>query len=238
MGRRKKEPDSVHRANISDAAERLFMQRGIDAVTVDDIAGEAGYSKATLYVYFKNKEEIIHMLVLKSMKLLRDCIHHALSADSGTWERYYGVCRALSRYQEQYPFYFEFAVGEINVDAGHPDCPPVDREIYETGEEINLEISGFLQNAIRTGGVRPDILVEETVFIFWSALSGVIQMAARKRAYLEKAMDIPVQEYLDHAFCTLWRSISAGAENECLRGGLPGEAGSPLSLFLKGGTKV
>lgn len=212
MGRRKKEPDTVHRANISSAAERLFMQKGIGAVTVDEIAGEAGYSKATVYVYFENKEEIIHMLVLESMKMLHGYIHQALTADSGIRKRYDGICRALSQYQEQYPFYFEIVAGEINVDAGLPGCPPVDREIYEIGEEINREIGRFLQNGIKTGEVRPDIQVEETVFIFWSALSGVIQMAAKKKMYMEKAMGISIQQYLDYAFHTLWRSISADRE--------------------------
>ena len=61
MARRKKEPPSAHRARISDAAQRLFSQRGVTSVTVDDIAREAGYSKATLYVYFQDKEEIVRI---------------------------------------------------------------------------------------------------------------------------------------------------------------------------------
>ena len=68
MGRRKKEPRSVHRENIMSAASALFMERGISATSMDDIAKAAGYSKATLYVYFENKEEIVGILVLNSMK--------------------------------------------------------------------------------------------------------------------------------------------------------------------------
>lgn len=59
MGRRKKEPKFVHREKIASAAQRLFMEKGIEAASMDDIAKAAGYSKATLYVYFKNKEEIV-----------------------------------------------------------------------------------------------------------------------------------------------------------------------------------
>ena len=58
MGRRKKEPRSVHRENIVSAASALFLEKGIAAASMDDIAKAAGYSKATLYVYFENKEEI------------------------------------------------------------------------------------------------------------------------------------------------------------------------------------
>lgn len=67
MGRRKKEPKSVHREKIATAASTLFMEKGIAATSMDDIAKAAGYSKATLYVYFENKEEIVGILVLNSM---------------------------------------------------------------------------------------------------------------------------------------------------------------------------
>ena len=63
MGRRKKEPRNVHRENIVSAASVLFMENGIAAASMDDIAKAAGYSKATLYVYFENKEEIVSILV-------------------------------------------------------------------------------------------------------------------------------------------------------------------------------
>ena len=49
MARRKKEPYPVHRSRIADAAGNLFSQRGLTSVTMDDIARESGYSKATLY---------------------------------------------------------------------------------------------------------------------------------------------------------------------------------------------
>ncbi len=70
MARRKKEPRSVHREKIASAASVLFMDKGIVATSMDDIAKAAGYSKATLYVYFENKEEIVGILVLDSMKKL------------------------------------------------------------------------------------------------------------------------------------------------------------------------
>lgn len=70
MARRKKEPKSVHRENIAAAASALFMEKGIMATSINDIAKATEYSEATLYVYFENKEEIIGFSVLDSMKRL------------------------------------------------------------------------------------------------------------------------------------------------------------------------
>ena len=43
MARRKKEPKIVHREKIASAASALFMNKGIAATSMDDIAKAAGY---------------------------------------------------------------------------------------------------------------------------------------------------------------------------------------------------
>jgi AcrR family transcriptional regulator len=43
---------------ITDAALKVFAQRGLHNTTLDDVAKEAGISKGTIYLYFKNKEEL------------------------------------------------------------------------------------------------------------------------------------------------------------------------------------
>ena len=78
MARRKKEPQSVHRKAIALVAQDLFLQKRIEHTSMDDIAKNSGYSKATLYVYFKSEEILTSYLVLQSMQTLYDFIHKAL----------------------------------------------------------------------------------------------------------------------------------------------------------------
>nr|WP_276602711.1 TetR/AcrR family transcriptional regulator [Nannocystis pusilla] len=46
------------REAILDATDRLLTTRGFRSVTMDDIAGEAGVSRRTVYMYFPSKEEV------------------------------------------------------------------------------------------------------------------------------------------------------------------------------------
>ena len=48
---------------IVNATHQLLMQFGIRSVSMDDIAGKLGMSKKTLYQYFKDKNEIIELVV-------------------------------------------------------------------------------------------------------------------------------------------------------------------------------
>ncbi|MBN1970569.1 MAG: TetR/AcrR family transcriptional regulator [Candidatus Delongbacteria bacterium] len=50
---------------ILQAAKQLFEVKGYNNTTLADIATEAGFAKGTLYLYFKNKSEIILYLILE-----------------------------------------------------------------------------------------------------------------------------------------------------------------------------
>lgn len=208
MGRRKKEPRSVHRENIASAASALFMERGIAATSMDDIAKAAGYSKATLYVYFENKEEIVGILTLNSMKKLYDYIVSALEQEENTKARYDLICKGLVRYQEEFPFYFKMVLDKINVDFESCDFLPEEKETYQVGEEINEKIKDFLLSGIEKGDLRSDLEMMPAIFNFWGMLSGIIQLAANKEAYIEKAMGLSKEQFLDYGFSMLYRSIA------------------------------
>lgn len=207
MGRRVKQPESVHREAIFAAAERLFLQKGIAAATMDEIAKTAGYSKATLYVYFTGKEEIVSFLVLKSMELLLAFLQKAAAGPGTAKEKYGRICQALADCQAQHPLYFTLALGRIEVDPEREGCLPVEREIFEAGERINRVIAGFLRAGAAAGELQPGLAVLPTVFLFWASLAGVIQMAANKELYLQKAMGLSKQEFLEFGFRRFYKLI-------------------------------
>ncbi|MBW2675250.1 MAG: TetR/AcrR family transcriptional regulator [Deltaproteobacteria bacterium] len=56
---RRKALEALTRRGILDAAVGLLTRDGIHGLTMERVATEAGVAKGTLYVYFKNKEEIL-----------------------------------------------------------------------------------------------------------------------------------------------------------------------------------
>lgn len=208
MGRRKKEPRSIHRETIAAAASTLFMEKGIAATSMDDIAKTAGYSKATLYVYFENKEEIVGILVLESMKKLYGYIDTALSGQDMTKARYDAICDGLVRYREEFPFYFKMVLDKINIDFEKQDCLPEEKETYRVGEEINEKIREFLLAGMESGDLRDDLEIMPVIFNFWGMLSGIIQLAANKEEYIKSAMGLSKMQFLEYGFHMLYCSIA------------------------------
>ena len=52
------EQRDVTRSRLLDAAEKVFVDRGFHAASVDEVAEEAGYSKGAVYSNFENKDEL------------------------------------------------------------------------------------------------------------------------------------------------------------------------------------
>jgi AcrR family transcriptional regulator len=48
---------------LLDAAQKLFLERGLETVTIDEITREAGVAKGSFYRYFKDKEELVRALL-------------------------------------------------------------------------------------------------------------------------------------------------------------------------------
>ncbi|HVB17825.1 MAG TPA: TetR/AcrR family transcriptional regulator, partial [Stellaceae bacterium] len=55
--------ESAKRRQIIEGAGAVFLSRGFDAASTSDIAKAAGVSKGTLYVYFKDKDELFAAIV-------------------------------------------------------------------------------------------------------------------------------------------------------------------------------
>jgi AcrR family transcriptional regulator len=52
----------LRRATLTEAAVKLFAEKGYEATTMDEIAAAAGFAKGTLYHYFANKADLLQVL--------------------------------------------------------------------------------------------------------------------------------------------------------------------------------
>ena len=62
-GRAERADAARNRARILDAAERLFAERGVGTVTMDEIAAEAGVGKGTLFRRFGDRASLAQALL-------------------------------------------------------------------------------------------------------------------------------------------------------------------------------
>ncbi len=86
-------------ALILDTARQMFLERGYDATSLDDVAAASGVSKTTVYNNFADKEGLFSAVVLAVTERAEQIISElaaTLSADEPLAERLTAVARALA----------------------------------------------------------------------------------------------------------------------------------------------
>ena len=64
---------------ILSIAQKIFARFGIQKTTMDEIAKMARMGKATLYYYFKNKEDIFAEVIRKESNILKQKLNEAIN---------------------------------------------------------------------------------------------------------------------------------------------------------------
>ena len=78
---------SEKREKILKSAARLFAKNGYEKVTMEEIATKLKLNKATLYYYFKSKDEIFFMIQMQAIGQANDALEKVLDSNLGPKEK-------------------------------------------------------------------------------------------------------------------------------------------------------
>jgi AcrR family transcriptional regulator len=101
------DPARVQR--IIDSAAQMFSRRHYHEVRMDDIAAQAGVAKGTLYLHFKDKEDLYLALLLNGVQRLFDDVQRRVAGQRTPEEKLRAFVRETVQFFERYPYFLELA---------------------------------------------------------------------------------------------------------------------------------
>jgi len=102
--RRQREKER-RRTEILDAAERLFFSRSYEEVSMEDIAREVELNKATIYLYFENKEALFATIVVRGIRIMEEKFRACMEKNVPGIVRVALMGQAYYRFSEEFPDY-------------------------------------------------------------------------------------------------------------------------------------
>jgi AcrR family transcriptional regulator len=118
---RKLKERKVRQDLILNGALQVFKAKGIEGSTMDEIALEAGFGKATLYYYFKSKEEVFSAIMTNGWKSLWDNLEPVMSKDNKSpRDTFINILFCISDNVRSRPGLYEFlfnAPKKVNFDS-------------------------------------------------------------------------------------------------------------------------
>ena len=116
---RKETERKVRQRLILEGALRVFKAKGLEHATMDEIAHEADFGKATLYYYYKSKEDIFNTILISGWITLWDGIEEVVIADETPRRKFINIIKKLIELvNDDRPLYeFLFAAPHIPSSA-------------------------------------------------------------------------------------------------------------------------
>jgi AcrR family transcriptional regulator len=182
------------RESLLAAAEALFTRKGIDAVPLAEIAAQAGLTRATLYKYFANKQEIAWAILQTYFEQLRDM------SPIAAWEQ---KATGYERVEAYTASLFDFFWGSVDRARFMAQFDHAYASEWEPGQMVHLlqdvlgERQRFLVDAIRLGvcdgSLRPDLDPELTAVTLTNAIIGIERRLALMPRHVEAEYGQPVE---------------------------------------------
>jgi AcrR family transcriptional regulator len=178
---RKEREKERRRQQIIVAAKRVFSEKGFNKATMEDIAKEAELSPGTLYLYFKNKEELYASLSLRILQYLHIRVTHVNEeTDLSTEEKLKALMDAM---YDVYDFDPLIIINMFHLQSSETLKNLSDTlmvEIKDLSKKSIGAIAKIFEEGVNSGTFvshHPVALAD----IFWSMFSGVILWEASKR---------------------------------------------------------
>ncbi|OXB00866.1 TetR/AcrR family transcriptional regulator [Flavobacterium pectinovorum] len=161
---------------ILKGAKKLFLERGIEQTTIRNIADEIDYSVGTVYVYFKDKNAILHDL-------------HSIGFEElgGYFKELFSIKDPMERLKKMGFTYIKFALENTEmydlmfiVKAPMEFIETSEKEAWNEGVGTFGALKKTVEECMNKGHFKGNSL-EPLSFMIWSMVHGMCSLEIRQR---------------------------------------------------------
>jgi TetR/AcrR family transcriptional regulator len=195
------------REYIIDAAEKLFFSKGYDNVSMNDIADAVEMNKATLYLYFENKDALYFAIVLRGVRIMNRTFQEKIAQKTTGIEKIGASGEAFLKFNARYPHYYRMfrVAGSGRFDASRSEDAA---EVARLSSDIFVMMGKAVATGMADGTIRKGL--DPTIVAIYLAVASeaVVNLPANFVAGLN-SQGISRQQFIDHAMELMTYSIAA-----------------------------
>src|SRR2546422_3935049 len=155
------------RAELLEAAVRVFAAKGFHASRVGDIAEEAGVAHGLLYHYFRSKEELLETISRETWRDVLDAVRSVEESDESARDRLAGIAKILLRAWRRDPNLVRVLVREVTRSS----------HLQKRIDEIDAafaRLQRIIARGQQEGEFRSDLDPRMTSYVFYGALEEIL----------------------------------------------------------------
>jgi len=161
---------------IIQAAERMFSRRRFHEITLGEVAKDAKVGKGTIYLYFKDKDDLFLQTVLAGFDDLSEVLEQKVPRDAPFAERLHGACIEIAEFFKRRRLTYQLMQGaDPRTFWGQSH---VQDEWRARHERLVGVVADVLRQGARDGKIRDDIQPRVLVHFLLSMLKTTVWVLA------------------------------------------------------------
>jgi AcrR family transcriptional regulator len=200
--RREREKEQRQNA-IIDAAEKIFFSEGVENSTMGEVAAAAELSKGTLYLYFENKNDLYHAIVLRGLNILYEMFAKAVGGEEKGIEKLNAIGQAYFEFHRQFPNYAHAILHHEGhkIELDSKEQSPYIGHCFEAGNRLFQLMQEAVKAGISDGSLRPDLNPLLVSMVMWGHSNGIMQLIESKGEVFSKMLGIGnTEDIMDYSF--------------------------------------
>ena len=207
IAERRQEERERRRLEIVQAAELVYSEKGWDALTVERVARKARLSRALVYVYFHDRDDLHLAIVERSLERLRLQMQSAADAEHLGIDQVEAMARAYVDFARDVPHAFDACSRFHARPSG--DGPANARRCADAAASLLRVIASSIRTGVGDGSIRADLGAPALAALaLWGFLHGMIQLSSNKAEEIERT-GIAIPQLVKHSFDMLRRALAA-----------------------------
>ncbi len=198
IAERRKRERLMRQKMIQESALELFIQKGFYAVKMEDISERAELSIATLYLYFKSKDDLYASLIQIALEYLHDQIQAIFTNKSlDSQAKILGFKEGMYKAYQRHPTIFRI-IFHVQL---YETLTSIDSKILDRLNQTAQKIMRMIAQTYNVGIVQGEfkyVNIMAFVDILWSIFTGLVMWEDAKQK-LDPDKDF-LKATLDQAF--------------------------------------
>ena len=182
ISERQLEERRMRQDRILEGALSVFKSKGLEGATMDEIANASGFGKATLYYYFKSKEEVLSAILANGWRNIWESLEPVIAKQDSPRKTFVNVLIKIAENAQNRPGLFEFL---FNV----PKAITLDDQPWKDYQHrLYAVIQGLLEDGVKKGEfpkVDPHLMFKALGGLFM----GLVFMGDRKEPVTDKDVE-------------------------------------------------
>ena len=184
---RREEEKERRRCEILDAAESLYAKHGWEAVTMDQVARTARLSRALVYIYFRDKDDLLFAIGERALKLLYQRFAAALETPGSGRDKVDALGRAYMGYALEFRHFFDFC-SRFQSHEVSATAPANEEACHQAGEAVMDLVVQAIQTGVADGSISAALAREPRLLglSLWAFTHGIVQITIAKAGDLAR----------------------------------------------------